>query len=95
MGGLGLLRAERAWIPRFASCPHPSLPTSQSASLLPKKKKKLIFPLLTNSHPGIAGGPVLEAVKGEERAFVALVGWENVAVHEVSAPPPPILNPDR
>ncbi len=36
---------------------------------------------------GIAGGPVLEAVKsrhGEqhERCFVALVGWESVAVHE-------------
>ncbi|KAH8767555.1 hypothetical protein BGZ57DRAFT_930193 [Hyaloscypha finlandica] len=31
---------------------------------------------------GIAGGPVLEAIKGEERAFVALVGWESVAMHE-------------
>jgi hypothetical protein len=66
--------------------PHPSFQ---------KKQKKKGFHLLTNSHPGIAGGPVLEAVKGEERAFVALVGWESVAVHEVSAPPPPILNPVR
>jgi hypothetical protein len=31
---------------------------------------------------GIAGGPVLEAVDGKERAFIALVGWESVAVHE-------------
>ncbi|KAF8846538.1 hypothetical protein BDZ45DRAFT_608827 [Acephala macrosclerotiorum] len=31
---------------------------------------------------GIAGGPVLEAVDGCERAFIALVGWENVEVHE-------------
>ncbi|CZR54090.1 uncharacterized protein PAC_03973 [Phialocephala subalpina] len=31
---------------------------------------------------GIAGGPVLEAVDGHERAFIALVGWESVEVHE-------------
>jgi hypothetical protein len=31
---------------------------------------------------GIAGGPVLESVNGHERAFIALVGWESVAVHE-------------
>ena len=31
---------------------------------------------------GIAGGPVLESVDGHERAFIALVGWESVAVHE-------------
>lgn len=51
MGGLGLLRAERAWIPRFASCPHPSLPTSQSASLLPKKTKKKGFPFADQFSP--------------------------------------------
>ncbi|PMD41639.1 hypothetical protein L207DRAFT_458175 [Hyaloscypha variabilis F] len=31
---------------------------------------------------GIAGGPVLEEVDGNERAFIALVGWESVEVHE-------------
>lgn len=31
---------------------------------------------------GIAGGPVLEEVNGHERAFIALVGWESVEVHE-------------
>ncbi len=31
---------------------------------------------------GIAGGPVIEAVDGCERAFVALLGWESVDVHE-------------
>jgi hypothetical protein len=38
---------------------------------------------------------VLEAVKGEERAFVALVGWESVAVHEVSVlcSPYPSIHP--
>jgi hypothetical protein len=25
---------------------------------------------------------VLEAVNGNERSFIALVGWENVAIHE-------------
>jgi hypothetical protein len=35
-----------------------------------------------NFHAGIAGGPVLESVNGHERAFIALVGWESVAVHE-------------
>jgi hypothetical protein len=36
---------------------------------------------------GIAGGPVLEAVKDrhgkmQERCYVAVVGWENVEVHD-------------
>lgn len=31
---------------------------------------------------GIAGGPVLETVDGHKNAFVALVGWENVEVHD-------------
>lgn len=31
---------------------------------------------------GIAGGPVLEIVDGHKNAYVALVGWENVEVHE-------------
>jgi hypothetical protein len=31
---------------------------------------------------GIAGGPVIEAVNGCERGFIALVGWENVEVHD-------------
>jgi hypothetical protein len=50
---------------------------------------KTIFFLKKDSnaddHPGIAGGPMLEAIKGEERAFIALVGWESVAMHEVSS----------
>ena len=31
---------------------------------------------------GIAGGPVIEAVNGCERGFIALVGWENVEFHD-------------
>lgn len=32
---------------------------------------------------GIAGGPMAEAVDGHQTAFIALVGWESVAVHDV------------
>ena len=31
---------------------------------------------------GIAGGYMIEPVDGHEKAFIALVGWENVEVHE-------------
>jgi hypothetical protein len=31
---------------------------------------------------GIAGGHVIEPVDGKERCFIALVGWENVEVHD-------------
>ncbi|KAH7418815.1 hypothetical protein BKA64DRAFT_655265 [Cadophora sp. MPI-SDFR-AT-0126] len=31
---------------------------------------------------GIAGGHIIEAVNRHERAFIALVGWESVAVHD-------------
>lgn len=31
---------------------------------------------------GIAGGYMLEPVDGHEKAFIALVGWENVEVHD-------------
>jgi len=90
MDGLGRLRAERSWIPRPP--PHLSILTSL------KKKTGFLFFSFSNAddHPGIAGGPVLEAIKGEERAFVALVGWESVAMHEVSShlanPQPGVLN---
>jgi hypothetical protein len=30
---------------------------------------------------GIAGGPIIGNVDGHENAFIALVGWENVEVH--------------
>lgn len=31
---------------------------------------------------GIAGGPIIEKVDGKPDAFIALVGWENVEVHD-------------
>lgn len=31
---------------------------------------------------GIAGGYMIEPVDGHEKAFIALVGWENVEVHD-------------
>jgi hypothetical protein len=83
MDGLGRVRAERSWIPRSPPHPHLSIPTS----LKNQKSKKTGFLSFSNAddHPGIAGGPVIEAIKGEERAFIALVGWESVAMHEVSS----------
>lgn len=31
---------------------------------------------------GIAGGPILETVDGHKNAFIALVGWESIEVHD-------------
>lgn len=31
---------------------------------------------------GIAGGHIVEEVDGQKNAFIALVGWENVEVHD-------------